>query len=189
MLLSVCVVCCAMLAQYVPYSAYSAIPHSVLPAPVRTSRPSSRPRQGATPNPRGSCCTGQQQHFQAVPTLAPCHLALTQPQLHPPLLAFLQVRTFIAENQTQLPSAPAAPPAAAAAAPAKRLTYEARAALAKNSVAKQCLELMARKKTNLAVAADVATAGEMLQLAEATGPHICVFKTHVDIFDRCGWLV
>lgn len=65
-----------------------------------------------------------------------------------------------------------------------RLTYEERAAAAKNSVAKQCLEIMVRKRTNLAVAADVATADEMLQLAEQTGPHICVFKTHVDIFDR-----
>lgn len=96
-----------------------------------------------------------------------------------------KVRTFIADNQTQLPSAAAAGPSAAAAPTQQpRLTYEARAALAKNSVARQCLELMARKKTNLAVAADVATAAEMLQLAEATGPHICVFKTHVDIFDR-----
>lgn len=67
---------------------------------------------------------------------------------------------------------------------AHRLSYEARAALAKNAVAKRCFEIMAAKRTNLAVAADVATADEMLALAEATGPHICVFKTHVDIFDR-----
>lgn len=96
------------------------------------------------------------------------------------------MRTFIAENQTKLPAAGTAGAAAAAAAAPKqqRLAYEARAGLAKNSVARECLELMARKKTNLAVAADVSTADEMLQLAEATGPHICVFKTHVDIFDR-----
>lgn len=99
-----------------------------------------------------------------------------------------KVRAFISENQTQLPAAAAAgaATAAAAASPAqpKRLSYEERAGLAKNSVAKQCFELMARKRTNLAVAADVATADEMLALAEQTGPHICVFKTHVDIFDR-----
>lgn len=100
-----------------------------------------------------------------------------------------KVRTFIAENQTTLPAAGAAA-AAPAAKQQQRLSYEARAGLAKNAMAKACLEVMARKKTNLAVAADVATADEMLQLAEATGPHICVFKTHVDIFDRWvgGWV-
>ena len=46
------------------------------------------------------------------------------------------------------------------------MTYEARAALAKNPMARQCLELMARKKTNLSVAADVDTAEEMLAMAE-----------------------
>eukprot|EP00879_Flechtneria_rotunda_P003802 GHRR01004042.1.p1 GENE.GHRR01004042.1~~GHRR01004042.1.p1 ORF type:complete len:447 (+),score=159.94 GHRR01004042.1:160-1500(+) len=90
------------------------------------------------------------------------------------------VRKFIADNQTQLPTAtPAAAPIAH-----KRLSYMERAGLANNSVAKQCFEIMARKRTNLAVAADVGTAHDMLQLAEAVGPHICVFKTHVDIFDR-----
>jgi orotidine-5'-phosphate decarboxylase len=51
-------------------------------------------------------------------------------------------------------------------------------------MAKACFEVMERKQTNLAVAADVATAEAMLALAEQVGPHICVFKTHVDIFDR-----
>ncbi|KAF8072795.1 PYR5-6 [Scenedesmus sp. PABB004] len=92
------------------------------------------------------------------------------------------VRTFIADNQTTLPATPAAP--AAAPAPPKRLTYEARGAAAANSVARACFEIMARKRTNLAIAADVDTADEMLRLADLTGPHICVFKTHVDIFDR-----
>eukprot|EP00983_Pelagomonas_calceolata_P083999 1156272-Pelagomonas_calceolata.AAC.12 len=43
---------------------------------------------------------------------------------------------------------------------------------------------MARKQSNLSVAADVDTVEEMLDLAEKVGPHIVVFKTHVDIFDK-----
>ena len=43
---------------------------------------------------------------------------------------------------------------------------------------------MARKRSNLAVAADVGTVQEMLRIAEAAGPHIAVLKTHVDIFDE-----
>ncbi len=42
---------------------------------------------------------------------------------------------------------------------------------------------MARKRTNLSVAADVESADAMLALADAVGPHICVLKTHVDVFD------
>jgi hypothetical protein len=65
-----------------------------------------------------------------------------------------------------------------------RLPFEERAAVAQNAAGKRLLELMARKRTNLAVAADVATVEEMLRIADAAGPHIAVFKTHVDIFDK-----
>ncbi|GLI60445.1 hypothetical protein VaNZ11_002600, partial [Volvox africanus] len=119
-----------------------------------------------------------------------------------------KVRTFIAENQTSLPSAPPATatatatattpgdvlPVAEATGPVpvsgkvpktmERLPYETRIPLAKNAMAKRCLEVMVRKQTNLCVAADVDTVEEMLELADKVGPYICVFKTHVDIFDK-----
>jgi orotidine 5'-phosphate decarboxylase subfamily 1 len=70
------------------------------------------------------------------------------------------------------------------AAPSKRLTYEARGALAQNSMARRCFDIMVKKRTNLSVAVDVPTADEMLRLADLVGPHVCVLKTHVDIFDK-----
>ncbi len=61
-----------------------------------------------------------------------------------------------------LPHQPSLPPCL----PPASLSYEARIPLAKNAMAKRCLELMVRKKTNLSVAADVDTAEEMLAIAE-----------------------
>ena len=47
-----------------------------------------------------------------------------------------------------------------------RFPFEQRAQLAQCPLGKQLFELMAQKRTNLAVAADVPTAQEMLQLAD-----------------------
>jgi uridine monophosphate synthetase len=66
-----------------------------------------------------------------------------------------------------------------------RLAYEERAQLAKNPVGRRLFELMANKRTNLSVAADVETVDDMLRLADAVGPYIAVLKTHVDVFE--GW--
>lgn len=89
-----------------------------------------------------------------------------------------KVKQFIADNQTHT-----GPKVSASKAEKKRLTYEERAPLAKNSLGRQLFELMARKKTNLCVAADIGSPEEMLKLADAVGPHVCVLKTHVDVFD------
>ena len=47
-----------------------------------------------------------------------------------------------------------------------RFPFQQRAQLAKNGLGRQLFELMAKKQTNLAVAADVPTAEAMLKLAD-----------------------
>lgn len=99
-----------------------------------------------------------------------------------------KVRQFLAENQTF--SAPGAPPvpapiAAPTTPPApKRLSYAERAKVARNETGRRTLEVMARKRSNLAVAADVNSTDQLLALADKVGPYVCVFKTHVDQLDR-----
>lgn len=61
------------------------------------------------------------------------------------------------------------------------LSYSVRAKNASNPVATRLLQLMDAKKTNLCVSADLTSAAEILQLAEAVGDEICVLKTHIDV--------
>ncbi len=63
-----------------------------------------------------------------------------------------------------------------------KLSYEERAKRAVNPAAKRLFNLMAEKKTNLAIAADHTDANEILHLADTIGAEIAVFKTHVDIW-------
>ena len=63
----------------------------------------------------------------------------------------------------------------------KKLSYKQRGDLTHHPVTKQLFYLMEEKKTNLALAADVTRAKELLQLADLLGPEICIFKTHIDI--------
>lgn len=92
-----------------------------------------------------------------------------------------KVTSFLAANQTgsgnEIPAIPTQ-----AAPKAKRFTFQQRAKIAENAISRRLLELMVRKQSNLAVAADVPSAQQLLQLAEQVGPHISVLKTHVDIF-------
>jgi uridine monophosphate synthetase len=67
------------------------------------------------------------------------------------------------------------------------LSYSQRAALTSNPAAKQLFALMAAKKTNLCVAADVTTKQELLELVRSIGSEICLLKTHIDIIANFDW--
>ncbi|KAI8980971.1 orotidine-5'-phosphate decarboxylase [Pilobolus umbonatus] len=62
-------------------------------------------------------------------------------------------------------------------------TYSERAKQHPNACARNLLELMERKQTNLSVAVDVSTKKELLAIADAVGPYVCIIKTHIDIVD------
>lgn len=62
-------------------------------------------------------------------------------------------------------------------------SYGERAENAPNPVSRRLLELMERKETNLSVGSTATSAEELLQLADAVGPHICCLKTHINILE------
>ncbi|XP_046371709.1 uridine 5'-monophosphate synthase-like [Haliotis rufescens] len=61
--------------------------------------------------------------------------------------------------------------------------YADRASLCTNPISKQLLQIMEAKKSNLAVSADLTSCGEVLELVNRVGPHVCLVKTHVDILE------
>lgn len=63
------------------------------------------------------------------------------------------------------------------------LSYEKRAELTTNLIAKQLFNIMAAKKTNLCLSVDLTSATDILNLVEKVGEHICLVKTHVDIIE------
>ena len=61
------------------------------------------------------------------------------------------------------------------------MRYSERAKITTNPAARELLQLMDEKKTNLSVSADVTTSQELLDLVRAVGSEICLLKTHIDI--------
>ena len=54
-------------------------------------------------------------------------------------------------------------------------------------VSRRLLKIAEEKESILAVAADVTTKKDLLELAESVGPHICILKTHIDIISDFDW--
>lgn len=65
----------------------------------------------------------------------------------------------------------------------KRLSFLKRASLTRHLLAQKLFKLMEDKKSNLTLALDVTTQSQLLEIADATGPSLCVLKTHVDILE------
>ncbi|XP_062861940.1 uridine 5'-monophosphate synthase isoform X2 [Trichomycterus rosablanca] len=90
---------------------------------------------------------------------------------------FSSVEKFIRENQTFSAGQKDEEKNGAA-----DLSYSSRAALpSTHPLAKRLFSLMEEKRTNLCVSADVTTTPELLEIADALGPLMCVLKTHVDV--------
>lgn len=91
-----------------------------------------------------------------------------------------KVAAYIKENQ-----APSLSKSAKSVEEKKRvgMKFEDRANLATNEVSRHLFNLMASKKTNLCLAADLTKAEDIIGLATKAGPHICLLKLHVDIIE------
>ncbi|WWD20458.1 orotidine 5'-phosphate decarboxylase [Kwoniella shandongensis] len=61
--------------------------------------------------------------------------------------------------------------------------YAERIELHTNPTARRILEIMDRKKTNLAVSVDVTTTKEALEVVRRVGESVCLVKTHCDIIE------
>lgn len=65
----------------------------------------------------------------------------------------------------------------------ERLGFIKRASLTLHPMAQRLFKIMEHKKTNLALAIDVTSQNQLLEMADELGPDICVLKTHVDILE------
>src|SRR3984893_2878891 len=65
----------------------------------------------------------------------------------------------------------------------KRLSLLKRSSLTRHPMAQTLFKIMEDKKSNLALALDVTSQNQLLEMADELGPQLCVLTTHVDILD------
>lgn len=85
-----------------------------------------------------------------------------------------RVCTFIEENSNVVPVKPQ---------PSKPLTYQQRATLTTNPVAKMLFTIMHEKQSNLCASVDLTSTAAVLDLVDKVGHYICMVKLHVDIIE------
>ncbi|GAB0095718.1 Uridine 5'-monophosphate synthase [Sergentomyia squamirostris] len=85
------------------------------------------------------------------------------------------VLKYVADNKI-----PTAGDAAEILVDRMKMSFTERSVLTKNPLARELFTLMEVKKSNLCLAADLTEAGDILNLAAEAGPHIAIFKVHVD---------
>ena len=66
-------------------------------------------------------------------------------------------------------------------------TYEERAARHPNACAKQLLNAIVEKQSNLCVSVDVTRKEDLLEIVDTVGPFVALVKTHVDIVEDFDW--
>ncbi|XP_076752345.1 rudimentary-like isoform X1 [Xylocopa sonorina] len=64
-----------------------------------------------------------------------------------------------------------------------RTPFHVRASKTKNAIASKLFNLMEAKQSIICLAADLTKADAILELADLTGPHIVILKTHIDIVE------
>lgn len=98
------------------------------------------------------------------------------------------IRNYVSQNQFQTSSSSSsASETTKQVETPKELSFEERAKLAKtNAFSKQLFELMAEKKTNLCLSADVSDPVQLINIIEQVGDEICLLKTHMDIVQLTG---
>lgn len=86
------------------------------------------------------------------------------------------VSDYIASSQTKVANKSTKPARLS-------MTFSDRSKVARNEVSRALLKIIAMKKTNLCLAADLTKADEILNLVGSVGPYICLLKTHIDIVE------